>query len=517
MLMTGTEMVGLPTGLTVTSPASQQGTSGAVNSPPVAVETSSQFTHVASMGLLTGLSPANNNGQQTLTVTLTGQDTNFTNGATQVSFTRSAQATTIAPQASAIVASLHNASTVPAPLQVTSVNVTSKTTAVATVNMNPSTAAGTYGVTVTTPASTGTETVTLNNVFTVTSTPVLGSVKTIDTGISKVTSPPAATSGTYIVTITGLQCIKAITGGGDDVYGAAAIRQYDRRSGQSTMSTNENTWVYGDTNGMIGQRKQAGTRGPMGGIGQGDFVPTGFIVGPRDTLQPQPNLFPLNVWQGTLTNGVDALVISPSLWISYGDNSMFFTWNQNEDSLTNSIFLDPKVQDEINTQTFANLYIGASQNVSGSAASTQAGDAAITVVETSIESAGLTFGIPIGVFTGGPNHDRPIGVGGANAADPTSTTVLPNATLVLTREMIEKRLGSNNWTTTSFDLRDNPFAFSSLPGADRPGEYVLFFQIERTSGGSSAPSGTTGGGGGASAPSGTTGGGGGASAPSGTN
>jgi hypothetical protein len=100
------------------------------------------------------------------------------------------------------------------------------------------------------------------------------------------------------------------------------------------------------------------------------------------------------------------------------------------------------------------------------------------VVETSIQAAGLTFGIPIGVFTGGPSHDRPIGVGPA-AADLTSTTVLPNATLVLTREMIEKRLGSNAWTTTSFDFKDVPISFSSLPGADRPGEYTMFIQIER--------------------------------------
>ena len=290
------------------------------------------------------------------------------------------------------------------------------------------------------------------------------------TGIAKkvgsTSASAAPTSATYLVTITGLMCMRAITGGGDAIYAAAAIRQYDRRNGQATMFTNANTWVYGDVNGMIGQRKQAGSRGPMGGIGVGDFVPPGFIVGPKDTLPPQPNLFPMVVWQGTLTDGVDALVISPSLWISYGDNSMFFTWNQNEQSLTNSIFLDSKVQNQINTQTFGTLLLGASENVSGSAAQTAAGDATVTAVETSIQAAGLTFGIPVGVFTGGPSHDRPIGVTGASS-DPTSSTVLPNATLVLTREMIEKRLGSNTWTTTSFDFRDSPLSFSE-PSWFRP-------------------------------------------------
>jgi hypothetical protein len=196
-------------------------------------------------------------------------------------------------------------------------------------------------------------------------------------------------------------------------------------------------------------------------------------------LPPQPNLFPMLVWQGTLTDGVDALVISPSLWISYGDNSMFFTWNQNQQSLTNSILLDSKVQNQINTQTFGTLLLGASGNISGSAAQTVAGDATLTAVETSIQAAGLTFGIPVGVFAStGPTHDRPIGVTGASS-DPTSSTILPNATLVLTREMIEKRLGSNTWTTTSFDFRDSPASFSSLPGSDRPGEYTMFIQIER--------------------------------------
>ena len=65
------------------------------------------------------------------------------------------------------------------------------------------------------------------------------------------------------------------------------------------------------------------------------------------------------------------------------------------------------------------------------------------------------------------------------SSDPSSPTVLPNATLVLTREMIEKRLGTNAWTTISFDFKDAPNVFSNLPGTDRPGEYQMFIQIEK--------------------------------------
>lgn len=483
MLMTGAEMVGSPGGLTVTAASSQQGSSG-TNSPPMRIDTGSGFSgsNIVLAGVLTGVSPATNNGLQNLTVTLTGQRTNFANGSTTVSFVRASQpGSTMALPANQFVAGLNHTTSAPPAVQVGPVNVSSPTNASVPLTINPTAAAGTYNVTVTTPTSKGTETLTLNNAFTVTATPTLSGVPLNPGGVvarNTGTTPAAPSSATYRVTMTGLMCMRHITGGGDAIYGAAVIRQYDRRSGQGTMSTNANTWVYGDTNGMIGQRLQAGTRGPLGGIQAGDFVPTGFIVGPKDTLPPQANIFPMTLFQGTLTDGIDALVISPSVWISYGDNSMFFNWNQNEDSLTNSIYLDSHVQNQINTQAFGTLSFGASQNVSGSANSTLAGDATVTAVETSVQAAGLTFGIPLGVFTAGPSHDRPIGVGPASA-DPTATTILPNATLVLTREIIEKHLGSNSWTAMSFDFKDWPGSFSSLPGADRPGEYQMFIQIER--------------------------------------
>ena len=487
MLMSGTEMVGLPSGLTVTPSAAQQGNSGSTGSP-MRVETGSGFSgsSVLLAGMLVGASPATNNGQQNVTVTLTGKYTNFANGGTKVSFVRSSQpgSTALTVKVPSVATTLNNISSAPPSLQVGPANVVSKTTASVPLTIDPTAAAGTYSITVSTPTANGTETVSLNNAFTVTTTPAIHGVNlNPGTGIVKKTgSTPASAapaSATYRVTITGLMCLRAITGGGDAIYGAAVVRQYDRRSGQGTMSTNMNTWVYGDVNGMINQRKQAGSRGPTGGIGAGDLVPPGFIPGPKDSLPPQPNLFPMAVWQGTLTDGVDVLVISPSLWISYGDNSMFSTWNQNEDSLTNSIFLDSKVQNQISTQTLGTLSLGPSENISGSAAQTLAGDATLAAVETSIQAAGLTFGIPVGVFaSAGPTHDRPIGVASASS-DPTSSTILPNATLVLTREMIEKRLGSNAWTTTFFDFRDSPASFSSFPGSDRPGEYQMFIQIER--------------------------------------
>jgi len=471
MLMSGTEMVGLPSGLTVTAAPSQPGsntsvlsTSGGMKALDPATET---IPTIAAQ--IAQVNPSVGQTLQTVSVTLTGKGTHFVDGQTNVAFlspqamnqARTKSVQTGSSDGTTASSGNNNAATssVASHLQVNSVKVTSPTSAVATITI-PASASGLYSIEAATPVrgNQSSELATLSNGFTV----------------------AQQTSGNYRVTMTGLMCAKAITGGGDAIYGAAVIRQYDRSSGQAKMFTNANSWVYGNTNGMIGQRIQAGTWGPMGGIGNGNFVPTGFSPGPRDTLPPQPNVFPLALWQGTLTNGVDALVISPSLWISYGDNSMFFNWNQNEDSLTNSIYLDSHVQNQINTQTFGPLFFGASQNVSGSAASSVAGATVVGATEELIQASGLTFGIPVGIFAiTGPSHDRPIGVSEADKNNPTSNTVLPNATLVLTREIIEKVLGNNNWTTMTFNFQDDPFAFSSLPNTDRPGAYTMFIQIER--------------------------------------
>ena len=345
----------------------------------------------------------------------------------------------------------------PPPVQV-SVKVNSGTSATATLNIDPSAPPGAYNVTVTTPVASGQEVVSLSNAFYV--------VPGAGTGKS-----PAPASAKYRVVISGLMCIKAISSN-DAVYAGAVVREYDRRNNQNTMFTNLNTWVYGDIDGLINQRKQAGTRGPLGGIGSGDFVPTGFMAGIRDT-QPTPqvnNLLPLTLWEGPLTDGVDALVISPSLWINYGDNPLFTTWNQNEDSFNNNIFTDSRITNQISTQTLGTIVLGPSANAMDSATHAVASDAATAVIDTILV-------IPF-VELQGPTHDRPIGLVDA-AVDITAPTILPNTTLVLTREIIEKRLGTGSWALMQIDLNDTSHGFTGLIGSDRPGDYMMFIQIER--------------------------------------
>lgn len=292
---------------------------------------------------------------------------------------------------------------------------------------------------------------------------------------------PAPASSNYLVTITGLMCMLAASSD-DAVHVGVAVRQFDRRNGQNTMSTNVDSWVYGDVNNMQGQRKQAGSRSAMGGIGNGDLIPTGFVPGIPVNLPPQANLFPLNVFQGPLTDGIDAVVISPSVWINYGDQQLFSAWHQNEQSFNNSLMLDSGVQNQISSNTLGVLYLGSSTNSPGSHVQGSI-ENAVTDANIGDIIQGAALGGPLGISTGlivqaimsaasHPGIDRPFGLVDANA----TTVVLPNATLVLTREMIEKRLGSNNWTMLTINFQDTSRGFT---GGDRPGAYTMFLQIQR--------------------------------------
>jgi len=295
------------------------------------------------------------------------------------------------------------------------------------------------------------------------------------------TTTPAPKSGNYLVRVNGLLCTLAASSS-DAVYVGAAIRQYDRRNMQITMSTNADTWVYGDVNNMQGQRKQAGTRSQTGGIGTGDMIPPGFAPGAPGTLPAQPNLLPLLLWQGTLTDGVDAVVISPSVWENYGDRQLFYTWHQNEQSFNNTLFLDSNLQSQISNNTLAVINLGSSTNSPGSTVQGTA-EQLTNDANTGDIVQGAVLGGPLGLSTGlivssiiaaasHPGNDRPFGLVDSNS----TTVVLPNATLVLTREMIEKRLGSSSWTFITINFNDTTHG---LTGGDRPGAYTMFIEIDR--------------------------------------
>jgi hypothetical protein len=65
---------------------------------------------------------------------------------------------------------------------------------------------------------------------------------------------------------------------------------------------------------LFPDRIQAGTSSGTGGLAVGNRVPASYDVTGTSLPAPATNQFPLLVWEGELTAGVDSLVIAPSLW-----------------------------------------------------------------------------------------------------------------------------------------------------------------------------------------------------------
>lgn len=248
---------------------------------------------------------------------------------------------------------------------------------------------------------------------------------------------PAPASGRYLVTITGVRAYQASMddmlsrdGTGDEIYAAAYIRSYDRKTGRLENDFSIKTEPQGDTFHFTGQRIQAGTKTPTGGIQDGDMIPGPALIAMRSG--PSRNMtFPMHVWEGALTDGAEALVISPSLWEQDVGDGFYRQWREYQASLNITLFSKQGVQDQISQQAFGAVIFGMSGNDTNTAGMSHGK----LVVDTLL----MMFGgaVPILSLTT-TTADRPIGIQ-QNGRD---TSVLPNHTIVLTREIIEKALAS---------------------------------------------------------------------------
>jgi len=259
-------------------------------------------------------------------------------------------------------------------------------------------------------------------------------------------APPAdvkPTSGTYLVTVTGLIAAKATEnlipvntdGKGDEIYAAAVVRRYDRRSSQAVESASLQTSVYGDTNNASG-REPAGTMSVLGGIQSGDKIPKDMSA--TRLAAPQASIFPWRLWEGTLTDGVDALVISPSIWEWDDGKRVLAQWIESQNSLTGSMLARRRLLDQINGARFGTLYLDPIQSASGS----------VNAVDFvgGIVAVGL-LGIPVfstgtGIFDG--TFDRPFGL----IPNGIGSMAVDNPAVVLTREIIEASLNNANFAKT---------------------------------------------------------------------
>ncbi|MBA2626506.1 MAG: hypothetical protein H0U85_00685 [Gemmatimonadales bacterium] len=281
------------------------------------------------------------------------------------------------------------------------------------------------------------------------------------------------------------------------MYAAAFVRRYDRRTGTLAEFASLKTLPYGDVNFFGASRIQAGRISATGGLMDGDQVPDGAMIATR-SLPAQEAMFPLRVWQGTLTDGQDALVINPTVWEQDGNNGLYLQWVQQQQILNLSIFTRASVQEQITQNAFGVLASGAS-GVNGSSA-LNAG------IRTAADVALLGFGMPL-VNLLQVSSDRPIGMV-LNASAPDQTMLL-NHTIVLTREIIEAALaqpargmiaapaGANFAGMATgpaspmasigmiapkpgilmVHMQDGPMAGVLTP--DRPAIYELFIQVER--------------------------------------
>jgi len=361
-LATGTETVGLPNAFTVT-PSLTVTLLGPVVASIVPV--------------ISGASPSGGSqGQQNLTVTLTGKLTHFAQGSTQADFGSGVSVTSLtinSPTSATAVVNIDQAATagahdikltsgteVAALAQGFSVGITPTVTplvltpslpAITSVNPNIGfrsavpepqitiTAQGTHFAQGKTHADFGAA-VELGSITVNSETSVTVSVRVLSTAVAGPRTVQVWTdsnptrlkmengftvknrSGKYRILLNGFQVnhetldnVSQADGQHDEVYAAAEVEVIDLSTKQITYAHLAKTAVHGDNNGLA-DRVLAGTATDHGGIRTGDVVPAGEdpAMSTRPAATSFPQTFPLLLWEGTLSERTEAVVVRPTLW-----------------------------------------------------------------------------------------------------------------------------------------------------------------------------------------------------------
>jgi hypothetical protein len=268
-------------------------------------------------------------------------------------------------------------------------------------------------------------------------------------------------------------------GHGDEVYAAAFVRRYDRQTGRLAEFSSRHTMPHGDVDKFGAQRIQAGTWTAMGGLRDLDLIPTGATSAAR-AAPPQDVTFPWRLWEGSLSDGVDAIVITPSIWEQDGATGFFALWEQQQQTLNLSLLPNPRVQEQVARKAFGAFVAGAATNGQGAVAGGS--------IPAQID---VMIGMPLATLLA-TSADRPIGL----VPSGHEATALPNQVVVLTREIIEAALAApppgilpSPFTNVPGVLAPKPgilmveFYDGELPsfvlGAPRPAKYQMFIQVER--------------------------------------
>jgi hypothetical protein len=166
--------------------------------------------------------------------------------------------------------------------------------------------------------------------WTVASVYAPGGVLTRSENWSRANATVTNSSGRYRVVIAGFRVFREtfderINGNGDEVYASAIVAAIDRRNGGVLQTP---TVVKSDPYGDVGRNPgyvRAGTFTATGGLKAGDTVPAGSD--PRlASGTPSATRFPMTLWEGTLRDGIDVVVIKPVLWEIDGNLDYYNTW-----------------------------------------------------------------------------------------------------------------------------------------------------------------------------------------------
>ncbi len=262
-------------------------------------------------------------------------------------------------------------------------------------------------------------------------------------------TPAQPATGNYLITIIGLRCVTSTgeddvlkgDGKGDEIYASAYVRRYDRRTFEELEQTNLRTMVYGDIS-RYPDRIRAGSGSGTGGIASGDTVPDNARLERIPSVPASDSIFPFKLYSGPLTDGADALVISPSIWeYDEGSNAYYLAWSQHQEALNRSIFYDQLVQSQLGRKNIVPLTLGGN----------------------------------VPPPDQGPVHDirqdRPIGF----ITTGFQAVALPDTALVLTREMVEQSLYVADPHQAIIDKLDETKGWGA-PSTMPPGIIVLNFQ-----------------------------------------
>jgi hypothetical protein len=241
----------------------------------------------------------------------------------------------------------------------------------------------------------------------------------------------------------------------DEVFTAVVVQHFNRKTGALVDAGTVQSKVFGDANGFP-DRVPQGRASDVGGLMTGDVVPFGWD---EQMILPSPNpgWFPLVLWEGSLANGEDALVLRPTIWEWDGDHAGLNYW------------LNVVTRDPAGTWNYAPL-----QETVASPSISEVRGGGILDISNNLAS-----------FTRAPSNveagkDRPIGI---DRPDP-STSYLDwwrDRLLVLTREKIEQELSKSGAVGGIRGLFPLRFIDSTRGDRAMSGDYTVYLRLERVS------------------------------------